>query len=121
MKVLVIDDDPAFVKKAKIDLERCGADVWPHIGSRGALAAGWKSNPDLVLLDLNMPGLSGTWLLSELRKQCPRARILFCSDSEPSTMKRLARLVGADGAISKSELGALTAESLRALVERKHA
>lgn len=120
MNVLTIDDDSAFLQRAKVILERCGANVWSHLGSRGALFAAWRSAPVLVLLDLNMPGLSGTWLLSELRKQCPKARILFCSDTEPGSLKRLARSVGADGAISKTEVMALNADALRALIERKY-
>lgn len=121
MKVLVIDDEPFFLERAKRILSQLGADVHVHvhIGWRGSLFAARMFGPDLILLDLNMPGMSGSWLLAELRKQCPSTRFFFYSDSEPGSLRRLARSVGADGAISKSELGALTSESLRAMVERK--
>lgn len=118
MKVLVIDDDPMFIAQAKRALTPLGAIVFGHVGWRGSLFVARGFGPELILLDLNMPGLSGIWLFSELRKQCPSARIFFCSDSEPGSLKRLARSVGVDGAISKTELRTLTKESLRAMVER---
>ena len=107
MRVLVVDDDPVFLERARVSLLSRGAIVCTHLGARGALFAAREFTPDLVLLDVSMPGLSGTWLLSALRNQCTRARILFCSDTPPGSLRKLARIVGADGAVSKSEFDKL--------------
>jgi CheY-like chemotaxis protein len=119
MKIFVIDDDLAFIEHARSKLSRLGANVSVHLGSRGALYAARRHGPDLVLLDMNMPGLSGSWLLAELRKQCLHARIIFCSDTHPGSLKRLAKAVGADGAISKTELNELGADELQALMRKE--
>lgn len=116
MRVLLIDDELAWLEEATRILRTLGAEIAINLGARGAVFASFVFKPDLILLDLNMPDLTGTWLLSELRKS--KARIFFCSDVEPGRLKALARVVGADGIISKSEARAAGKE-LRRLLEKE--
>lgn len=116
MRILVIDDSLKWIEEARSIFAKLGHETAANIGPRGAAFAARVSAPDVVLLDLNMPDLDGKWLLREIKQT--GARVFFCSDAEPGTLRRLARLVGADGAIAKSEVRAASAD-LRRILEGK--
>ncbi len=67
-KVLLIDDEPAFTRLLKLNLEKTGAyEVREeHIGSQG-LAAVKEFKPDIVLLDVVMPDIDGGTVVSQIR------------------------------------------------------
>ena len=59
-KVLVIDDEAGFTKLLKMNLEKDGQfEVRIENNSLKALAAGQEFQPDVILLDVVMPGLDG--------------------------------------------------------------
>lgn len=59
-KVLVIDDEAGFTKLLKMNLEKDGQfEVRIENNSLKALAAGQEFRPDVILLDVVMPGLDG--------------------------------------------------------------
>jgi CheY-like chemotaxis protein len=69
-KLLVVDDDPDILALVEIRLQRAGHRVVS--ASSGAEALGVvesKGMPDLVVLDVSMPGMSGLDLLGALREQ----------------------------------------------------
>jgi Fe-S oxidoreductase len=69
-KILVIDDEPDFVAFAQALLEDNGAEViYAHSGAEG-LELARKEKPDLITLDITMPGMSGDDITGrpELRK-----------------------------------------------------
>ncbi|MBI5431278.1 MAG: response regulator transcription factor [Planctomycetes bacterium] len=57
--------------------------------------------PDIVLLDITMPGLSGLDAISMIRKVHPRARILMLTHHEGESFVEQALKAGADGYLSK--------------------
>lgn len=115
MRVLVIDDDLRWLEEAKAILGKLGTECLAHIGPRGSLFAARIFQPEVILLDLNMPDLDGTWLLTELKKQS-NARVFFCSDVEPGRLKSLVRIVGADGIITKTEMREPGTPALRRII-----
>ncbi len=59
-RILVIDDELGFTRLLKMGLERFGRyQVAVSHGSNGAMAMALKFNPDVILLDVMMPGLDG--------------------------------------------------------------
>lgn len=102
--ILLVDDDADIRRIASISLERVG-------GFRVSLAAtadealdhARRSPPDLVLLDVSMPGTDGPALLAELRSH-PRTRSIpvafFTATSRSDEVERLLSL-GAVAVISK--------------------
>ncbi len=54
--ILVVDDEPKIVKLAQDYLERAGYRVFPASDGEAALALARHEKPDLVVLDLNLPG-----------------------------------------------------------------
>lgn len=78
-KVLVIDDEPGITRFVQRALERDGHDVvTAHNGTDG-LALVMDKNPDLVVLDLAMPGIGGQAVLAAVMAQRPEQRVLVLS------------------------------------------
>ncbi len=63
----MVDDDPAILEAARLGLERSGWEVETVDNGDEALAHVEKSPPDLVLLDIMMPGLDGREVLARIR------------------------------------------------------
>jgi CheY-like chemotaxis protein len=68
-RVLVIDDDEPIRVLFATALERRGYDVSTAPSGDGGVEAAMKMIPDLILLDLEMPGMDGWETLSALRAQ----------------------------------------------------
>ena len=60
--------------------------------------------PDLVFLDISMPGMDGLAVARQLRTQLPSARIVVMSQHDPDILLPLALAAGADGCVDKSRL-----------------
>ena len=58
-KILVVDDQPSNIKLLRVKLSKEGYDVVEAANGREALARVVSDSPDLVLLDVMMPGISG--------------------------------------------------------------
>lgn len=71
-----------------------------------------RLQPDLVMLDVNMPNTDGILVASELRRDAPDVRIVFLTMHDDDTTIRRAVAVGADGYVPKS---ASTDELMQAL------
>ena len=68
MKVLVVDDDPDVVEYLSSFLEDEGYEVVAAVDARSALAEAERSSPDVILIDVMLPGKSGLDLLVRLRR-----------------------------------------------------
>jgi len=75
---------------------------------RKAIGAIMSVRPDVVLLDISMPGLSGIDAIPQIRRNHPRARIVMLTHHEGESFVEQAMRAGADGYLSKdSEPGEL--------------
>lgn len=97
--ILLVDDHPSIllglecVFAAEADFEVVGAVQAPS----DAMAAFIRSEPDLVVLDLSMPGYDGEEVMRDLRALRPGCRILVLTSSvDPATVRRVVQ-GGADG------------------------
>lgn len=61
--------------------------------------------PDLVLLDIGLPGLNGIEAAKRIRKTAPRAKILFVSQQSSPELVQAALAVGGSGYVLKSDAG----------------
>lgn len=66
-KILIIDDDPGIVGILTLTLEDAKFQVTAAQNGKEGLRAAYDEHPDLILLDINMPGMSGFDVLDHLR------------------------------------------------------
>lgn len=120
--VLLIDDDPLILDTARRLLERDGLRVVVYTEGFNATNFAARALPDLVLMDVNMPFLSGDNLVG-LFKRHPTLRdvpVVLFSSNEESQLRDLAQAVGAVGYIPKSEMANDFANQVkRFLVQRR--
>lgn len=108
-RVLVIDDEEMHLYTTKGLLESGCLDVVTHRGSFGATNCVKSVRPDLVLLDINMPALSGDNLVNLIKPCCAELQIpiLFYSSNDEAMLKELAGVHGVQGYICKGDLAGL--------------
>ena len=98
--ILVVDDEPKIVRLARDYLERANFRVLPAEDGVTALAAARQEKPDLVVLDLNLPGMDGLDVCRALRRESGVPIIMLTARAEE--MDRLIGLeLGADDYIVK--------------------
>jgi DNA-binding response OmpR family regulator len=123
MKVLVVEDDLDIQELVISLLSRAGYDVLAESDGNAGLAAALTQQPDLVILDWMMPGLSGVEVCRAMRAD-PRAKtiaVLMLTSKAQETDIDQAFTVGADDYMVKpfrgrelvSRVNALTAEVSR--------
>jgi two-component system alkaline phosphatase synthesis response regulator PhoP len=117
-KILVIDDEPSIVKLVTAYLEPEGYEVYTAADGEAGLKAARAFKPDLVILDVMLPGMDGIELLSRLRRESEVYVILLTARTE-ETDKIVGLSVGADDYVTKPfsprELTARVKAALRRL------
>ena len=109
-KVLVIDDEPGIVRFVRRALESAGYAVMTAPDGATGLRLGLELDPDLVILDLLMPGVSGFGVLAGLLADRPHARVLVLSAIEDvATRVRCLELGAADYLVKPFALAELLA------------
>ena len=78
-KILVVDDEKAIRSLYKMELEDAGYQVETADSGSQALKKMEAFQPDLVTLDIKMPGMSGLEVLAEIRKNYKNLPIILCS------------------------------------------
>ena len=98
--ILVVDDERKIVKLARDYLERSGFQVLAAVDGVTAVAMARHERPDLIILDLNLPGMDGLDVCRALRRESAVPIIMLTARVEESD--RLIGLeLGADDYISK--------------------
>jgi two-component system KDP operon response regulator KdpE len=98
--VLVVDDDPALVRALTINLRARGYEVHAAATGAGALRLAAAHPPDAVVLDLGLPDLDGSDVITGLRGWTD-VPILVLSAREQSAAKVAALDAGADDYVVK--------------------
>jgi DNA-binding response OmpR family regulator len=101
LSVLVVDDDDAWVLTLKAWLERDGAHVYGCSHGDWALSAVQTHNPDVVLLDVQLPGRNGLEVLQSVRLRWPELPVIVTTAFGGSDVEDAAVRAGADAYIGK--------------------
>jgi len=94
-RILVIDDDPAVVDTLVTLLGEEGYGVSSAVTSDEGLKLFILSHPDLVLLDIALPGMNGIEMLKRIRSVAPTARVVMVSGVTDPARAREALELGA--------------------------
>jgi two-component system alkaline phosphatase synthesis response regulator PhoP len=99
-KILVIDDEPSIVKLVEAYLKPEGYEVLTATDGDAGLKSARAFKPDLLILDVMLPGMDGIELLSRLRRESDVYVILLTARTE-ETDKIIGLSVGADDYVTK--------------------
>lgn len=103
-RILIVDDDPTNRLLLMTILEFGGYDLNEAANGAEALLAARRQPPDLIIMDLNMPGMSVTDFLRALREEPDLARVRVALHTATSTTPDLVQFmesVGVETAIPK--------------------
>lgn len=116
LKILIVDDNSDFREITRLSLSNSGYEVLEASSGREAIDAARKEQPDLILLDILMPGLDGYAACRQLKTN-PTTKhipiIVLTALGDPSVRYK-ARESGADDCIAKP----MTTKELCERVER---
>ena len=99
--ILVVDDDPTVSDVVRRYLERAGYSVTLAGDGRDALAAYERVRPDLVVLDLMLPGIDGLEVCRRLRASAPDVPIVMLTALGEESDRVLGLQLGADDYVTK--------------------
>jgi DNA-binding response OmpR family regulator len=101
--ILVVDDEPRIVELARDYLEHAGFDVLTASDGQTALATARSRTPDLVVLDLGLPGLDGLDVTRQIRQGQSTASlpIVMLTARDDELDKLLGLELGADDYLTK--------------------
>ncbi len=104
-RVLVVDDDPSLLELARRRLELEGFHVTTTNETLGTTRRIRELKPDVVIMDQQMPALSGSSLLKVIREAMPQSapKLVLYSNIGESELAAKAAESGADGYICKSD------------------
>ena len=102
-RILVVDDDPVILRLIEVNLDLEGFDVVTASRGEDAIVKAAETSPDLILLDLMMPEMSGWELAERLQKQESSAGIpiVFLSARTQDDDRRRGEELGVAGYVTK--------------------
>ncbi|MDA8424191.1 MAG: response regulator [Nitrospiraceae bacterium] len=108
-KILVVDDDEMLLDVAKELLADERYEIITHHEGIGVMNLVYQLQPDLVLLDINMPVLSGDALARLLRANAgtDNIRIVFYSSNDEESLRESVSTCGVHGYICKGDIANL--------------
>lgn len=117
LRTLVVDNSATFLMCLRRFLAVQGIVevVGTAASGREAVEKAGELIPDLVLMDLHMPGLDGLQATSLLREQAPNSRIIIMTANDTESLATYCRTQGAHGFVAKHEILSTLSEEIQRL------
>ncbi len=120
-RILLVDDHELVRTGLRLRLQRedqleVVADTADAASAYAAIAA---HSPDLVVMDLDLPGEDGLVATQTIKARWPNTRVLALTGSKPVNVARAALLAGADGLVFKTEASDDLIRAVRTVVAGK--
>lgn len=121
VRVLLIDENPEFLSAATAFLQRQAGSVVLKAapGLEAALAGALDFQPDVIVLDPNMPRFGGLGVVRRLRTVLPEAKIVVLALIDSDTYRDASMAVGADVFVSKANVAAALVPAIRLAAHRR--
>jgi PAS domain S-box-containing protein len=121
-KILLVDDDARVRRLISSMLSRHSG--WEICGEAGdgqqSVELARATNPDVVLMDISMPGMNGLEATRILRREIPRTDVILVSQNDPKIISDQAANVGARAYCSKSDLARNLVPIIERTLEQRH-
>lgn len=121
--VVVVDDDPDFLGMLEAVLQPAGYGVVPCLESTAVYQKAQQLRPDVIILDLLMPGQSGWQIIEQLKAdpQTARISVIVCTAAVSDAMQQVAKLRqwGCQVLLKPFELRDLLSMVAKATAQRK--
>lgn len=106
MKILIVEDEKVLSKALNIELLKSGFEVYSAYDSPSGLEDAKKINPDIIILDLVLPGMDGFEFIYEARcsKELAKIPIMVLSNLGQEKDVRKAMALGANGYFVKTSV-----------------
>jgi two-component system, OmpR family, alkaline phosphatase synthesis response regulator PhoP len=115
--ILIIEDEPELVKVLRSYLEQAGYQILSAYRGDTGLSTWEHRRPDLVILDLNLPGMDGLDVAREIRRKSDTPIIMLTARVE-ETDQLIGLELGADDYIAKPFSPRVVVARVRALLRR---
>lgn len=93
-KVLVVDDDRDNADTTVMLLQMWGHEAEAAYSPEDSISKAVALDPDVILMDIGMPGMNGVDLARELRAFCPESKFLALTGFTQADIVRRARIAG---------------------------
>ena len=115
-KILIVEDDEKIALALSVRLKAHGFTVWVAGDGITAIAAAVRNGPDLILLDISLPGVNGFALVEQFRQlsETRETPIILTTASPDPELSKKALALGMSGVLRKP----FEAEALASMVEK---
>lgn len=100
-KILVVDDEPNILLSLEFLMQQAGFEVVTAEDGQSALSQASQEAPDLLLLDISLPDISGFEVLERLRKESPDLPIIMLTAHGREVEREKGLALGANDYITK--------------------
>ena len=104
VRVLLVDDNEAMLTRAALVLDAPCVVVGSAKEGRAAISAAESLQPDVIVMDISMPGMNGLEVASNLRASGSLAAVVFLTVHSEDEFVQAARAAGGIGYVVKSRL-----------------
>ncbi len=106
LRILIADDHEGFREEVTHYLKmRNGIEIVGKADNgRDAVLQAKALHPDLILMDISMPVMSGLEAARQIKESSPDIKVVFVTIHEEGTYQSLAKVLGVDGFICKTDL-----------------
>lgn len=118
MKTVLIADDHPLVVEGMISLLRSQFDILGSCSNgRDLVAEAERLQPDIITIDIGMPGLNGIDAATRLKKSCPGSTLVCVTQQNDLEYLLAAFRVGVMGFVSKQDIPAELVTALRTVLQ----
>jgi CheY-like chemotaxis protein len=107
MTVLIVEDNSGVRSLLRRALVGTASQIWERSDGADALEAYTQHRPDVVLMDMRMPGMDGLRATRQICQSYPSAQIVIVSDYDDEDLRLAASAAGACGYTLKQDLSEL--------------
>ena len=118
IKVMLIDDDPGIHESLRAVVEEAGYEFCGALGGREGLRLLDDEHPDLLLLDVMMPGMNGFDVCQQMREEGRRIPVIFLTAKNDIVDKSTGFKAGADDYVTKPFSMPVLLEKIRVILRR---